>query len=292
MSTNISWTDETINPIVGCSRVSPGCARCYAATAAKSPRLQQFSQYQAVSEWDGTVQFVESQLIKPLHWKKPKKIFVCSMADLFHANVPFEWIDQVMAVVVLCSQHTFQVLTKRPERALEYFSQAKLWVNWYEAAKNHLWGAVGENFGGLINLQQYFIEQPFPLRNLWLGTSTENQAMANKRIPILLQIPAAIRFLSCEPLLEEIDLKLFNYSPSWVIVGGESGPGSRPCHIEWIESIVQQRQQSNTPVFVKQLGANAYYHQQRFKTRDSKGGDIEEFPQQLQIREFPHSICH
>jgi protein gp37 len=98
MTTNISWTDETINPIVGCSRISEGCQKCYAATAAKSPRLQQFPQYQSVSNWDGTVEFVKSQLIKPLHWRKPKKIFVCSMADLFHANVPDEWIHQVMTV--------------------------------------------------------------------------------------------------------------------------------------------------------------------------------------------------
>ncbi|MBW4690046.1 MAG: phage Gp37/Gp68 family protein [Komarekiella atlantica HA4396-MV6] len=329
MSTNIEWCDETINPIVGCSRLSEGCKHCYAATAAKSSRLQQFSQYQTVSEWDGTVEFVKSQLIKPLHWRKPKKIFVCSMADLFHANVPFEWIDQVMAVVALCPQHTFQVLTKRPERALKYFRQPQLWVKWYEAAKEHLWGAIGENFGGLINLQQYFIDQPFPLPNLWLGTSTENQAMADKRIPILLQIPASLRFLSCEPLLEEITLsryhnngigylghkikcpncgvtginppdKYYQYcwqcnsemerkepTISWIICGGESGPNSRPCHIEWIESIVIQCQESNTPVFVKQLGANAHHQGQRFKTRDKKGGEIEEFPEQLRIREFP-----
>ncbi|MBE9038610.1 phage Gp37/Gp68 family protein [aff. Roholtiella sp. LEGE 12411] len=288
MPTNISWADETINPIVGCSRVSPGCQKCYAASAANSPRLKQFPQYQAVSKWDGAVEFVNSQLLKPLHWRKPKKIFVCSMGDLFHANVPFEWIDQIIAVIALCPQHTFQILTKRPERALEYFSQPKLWVKWYEAALAHLWGAIGENFGGLINLQQYFIEQPSPLPNLWLGTSVENQQTADKRIPILLQIPAVVRFLSCEPLLGEIDLKII---PNWVICGGESGPNSRPCHIEWLESIVRQCQASNTSVFVKQLGANAILQNQRFQTRDKKGGDIEEFPQQLRIREFPYLIC-
>ncbi|MCC5632485.1 phage Gp37/Gp68 family protein [Nostoc sphaeroides CHAB 2801] len=209
MSTNIQWCDETWNVIVGCSRVSgsPGCARCYAAKAAKSPRLQQFPQYQTVSNWDGTVEFVKSQLIKPLCWKKPKIIFVCSMADLFHANVPDEWIHQVMAIAALSPQHTFQILTKRPERMKEYFSQQSLWIKWYEAAKENLWDAVSEKFGGLINLQQYFIDQPFPLPNVWLGASTENQLMAAKRIPILLQIPCSVRFLSCEPLLEEIDLR-------------------------------------------------------------------------------------
>ncbi|MCC5616603.1 phage Gp37/Gp68 family protein [Nostoc sp. CHAB 5836] len=277
MSTNIQWCDETWNIIVGCSRISSGC--------------QQFPQYQNVSNWDGTVEFVKSQLIKPLSWRKPKKIFVCSMADLFHENVPFEWIDQVMAVIALSPQHTFQVLTKRPLRALEYFSQQSLWVKWYEAAEKYLWDAVSENFGGLINLQQYFIEQHFPLPNVWLGTSTENQAMADKRIPILLETPAAVRFLSCEPLLGEIDLKLFHVipepNPNWVICGGESGPLSRPCNIEWIESIVQQCQSAKVPVFVKQLGANAHLGGQRFKTRNKKGGEIEEFPKLLKIREFP-----
>ncbi len=303
MSTNIEWTNETWNVIVGCSRISSGCQKCYAATAAASPRLQQFPQYQAVSKWDGTVQFVESQLLKPLSWRKPKRIFVCSMADLFHANVLDEWIHQVMAVVALSPQHTFQILTKRPERMKEYFSQPNLWVKWYEAASVNLWDAVSDKFGGLINLQQYFTLQPFPLPNLWLGTSTENQQMADKRIPILLQIPAAIRFLSCEPLLEEIDFRqagaiqrlisddyeweLVNEDIQWIVVGGESGPQSRPCHIEWIESIVQQCQQSQTPVFVKQLGANAYYQGQQFKTRDKKGVEIKEFPLQLQLQEFP-----
>lgn len=309
MSTNIQWCDETWNVIVGCSRVSgsPGCARCYAATAAKSPRLQQFPQYQAVSNWDGTVEFVKSQLIKPLSWKKSKRIFVCSMADLFHTNVPDEWIHQVMAVVALSPQHTFQILTKRPERMKEYFSQQSLRVKWYEAAKENLWDAVSEKFEGLINLQQYFIDQPFPLPNVWLGTSTENQQMANKRIPILLQIPAAVRFLSCEPLLEEIDFRqggaiqklisdsyeweLVNEDIQWIVVGGESGPNSRPCHIEWLESIVQQFHAAKTPVFVKQLGANAIFGGQRFKTRDKKGGDIEEFPKHLQVRKFPFSVC-
>lgn len=308
MSTNIQWCDETWNVIVGCSRVSgsPGCARCYAAKAAKSPRLQQFPQYQTVSNWDGTVEFVKSQLIKPLSWKKPKRIFVCSMADLFHANVPDEWIHQVMAVVALSPQHTFQILTKRPERMKEYFSQQSLWIKWYEAAKDFLWDAISEKFGGLINLQQYFIDQPFPLPNMWLGTSTENQPMANKRIPILLEIPAAVRFLSCEPLLEEIDLRqggaiqklisdsyeweLVNEDIQWIVVGGESGPNSRPCHIEWLESIVQQCHAAKTSVFVKQLGANAIFGGQQFKTRNKKGGEIVEFPLHLQVREFPFFI--
>ncbi|GAX38934.1 phage Gp37/Gp68 family protein [Nodularia sp. NIES-3585] len=292
MTTKIQWCDEVWNPIVGCSRISTGCQNCYAATAAKSPRLQQFKQYETVNEWDGTVQFVESQLSKPLHWRKPKKIFVCSMADLFHENVPFEWIDQVFAVMHFAKQHTFQVLTKRPQRALEYFTDYLPDVGtWVQIP--HLQSSVN-------------LSRVIPLPNVWIGTSTENQAIADRRIPILMQIPAAKRFLSCEPLLEEIDFvqadifqklisddhewELVNEYIHWVIVGGESGPNSRPCHVEWIQSIVTQCHSSNTPVFVKQLGSNVYLNQQRFKTHDRKGGDIQEFPTQLRIRKFPFFV--
>ena len=121
MPTGINWSDETWNQIVGCSRVSPGCVNCYAATSAKSPRLQQFPQYQSTRDWNGTIAFVESAIAKPLKWKKPRKIFVCSMSDLFHENVTDEMRDRVFSVMALCPQHTFQVLTKRPERAVRYF---------------------------------------------------------------------------------------------------------------------------------------------------------------------------
>ncbi|WP_414572323.1 DUF5131 family protein [Nostoc sp. CCY 9925] len=119
MTTNIQWADETWNVIVGCSKISPACKNCYAATAAKSARLQQFPQYQKVAAWDGTVEFVCSQLLKPLSWKKPKKIFVCSMSDLFHENIPFEWIDKVMAVIALSRQHTLEENQKEEKHIQE-----------------------------------------------------------------------------------------------------------------------------------------------------------------------------
>lgn len=301
MSTNIQWCDETINPIVGCSRISPGCQKCYAATAAQSARLQRFPQYQAVSKWDGSVEFVESQLLKPLSWKKPKRIFVCSMSDLFHENVPDEWIDKVMAVIALSSQHTFQVLTKRPHRAKEYFSQTDLPNRWYQSAIDFLWQAVEKDFGGLINLQTYFMNRPYPLPNLWLGTTVENQDLANQRIPILLEIPAVVRWLSLEPLLGDIKLDFTNYvddwntsvdigchKVSWVVVGGESGRNARPCAIGWLTSVVQQCHSANIPVFVKQLGSNCVVLPGlSFGYSDRKGGDIAEFPPHLQIRQFP-----
>lgn len=297
----IQWTDESWNPVVGCSRISPGCKNCYAATAAQSARLQQFEQYQNVKNWDGEVAFVESQLHKPLKWRSPKRIFVCSMSDLFHENVPDEWRDRVSAVIEKCPQHTFQILTKRPENALKYF-QNKTFKETCEATPD-------------FNLRWKF------LPNVWMGVTVENQQMADKRIPLLLQIPAAVRWLSVEPLLEDIDFldtsvvfveqAMHSKNPqswewdfireqgawedfdilsalNWVVVGGESGRNARPCAIDWLTSIVQQCKNANTPVFVKQLGSNcctlpglAYGY------KDRQGGNIEEFPQELQVREFP-----
>lgn len=297
MTTKIQWCDEVWNVVVGCSRISPGCSQCYAATAAASARLQRFPQYQKVAAWDGTVEFVESQLLKPLSWKKSKKIFVCSMSDLFHENVPDEWIDKVMAVAALCPQHTFQILTKRPERALSYFTR--------------------ENRFAFIDYQAYEIlradrapyyrEHPvvkLPLKNVWMGTTVESQAMADRRISILLEIPAAVRWLSVEPLLEDTKLTFMNYVDNWndlgdkgchkidwVVCGGESGSGSRPCNLAWVRSLIAQCKDADVPVFVKQLGSRPFRekaeHKYPYKISDKKGGKIEEFPEDLRIREFP-----
>lgn len=317
--TNIQWTDETWNIVVGCSRISPGCTNCYAATAAASARLQQFPQYQKVAAWDGTVEFVESQLLKPLSWKNPKRIFVCSMSDLFHENVPDEWIDKVMAIAALLPQHTFQILTKRPERALEYFT--------YE----HRFAFIDYQAYEILRAGRapYYREHPvvkLPLKNVWMGVTCENQAMADRRIPLLLQIPAAIRFLSCEPLLEVIDLSEWLICPQcngermfevirtgprsgvagykkcpkcqdnrfysdlhWIIAGGESGKGARTCSIDWVRSLVRQCQDADVPVFVKQLGSNCQLLPGlAFKYSDRKGGNIDSFPfDDLKIRQFP-----
>jgi protein gp37 len=264
MATSISWTNETWNPLVGCSKLSLGCQKCYAADAAKSARLQQFSQYQKVKEWDGTIEFVESQLLKPLSWRSPKMIFVCSMSDIFHANVKDEWLDQIFAIMAIAHQHTFQILTKRPER------------------------------------MQKFLGGRTPLPNVWLGVSVENQKAADDRIPLLLTTPAAVRFLSCEPLLEAIDLnQRFRTSNNgyeltwldylnWIIIGGESGSNARICSINWIRSIVQQCQPTNVAVFVKQLGSKPIDPPQLWlNLKDRKGGNIDEFPEDLRIRQFP-----
>lgn len=268
MATKIPWTEATWNPIIGCSHASPGCDNCYAERMAKRLFHMQaeecngpYYELAAYNGWTGKTVFVESALEKPLHWKKPRQIFVCSMADLFHESVPFEWIDRVMGMITLCPQHTFQVLTKRPERMLKYFG------GWYS-------------------------KTILPIENLWLGVTAENQEQADIRIPILLQIPAALRFVSVEPMLGKINLGNVSsakndgdpdsgwygkhggypylncltgreycvmagndtdYKLDWVIIGAESGPGRRKCEWKWPENLVNQCHDAGVPCFVKQI---------------------------------------
>jgi protein gp37 len=303
----IEWCDETWNPVVGCSRISAGCKNCYAATSAASGRLQQFPQYQKVKEWDGTIQLVPSQFDKPFKWKSTKRIFTCSMGDLFHDNTPIEYIHVVMACIALNHQHTFMILTKRPENMLQYFNHhwSDLRAAWEQAAIDSLWGIIGKDyggisFGGLINLNSYFHALAFPLPNLMLGTSIENQQAVDDRAEVLntLDEDGWKTFYSVEPLLEKVDLQLIDYPVDWVIVGGESGSNARRCNIEWIGSIVDECDIIKIPCFVKQLGSNAcsygkgdlsyeYTPPGWDKVKDRKFGDIKNFPLGLQVREFP-----
>lgn len=302
MSTKIQWTDEVWNWLVGCSRISEGCVNCYAAEAAKSPRLQQFGQYQQVKNWDGKIEFVESALMKPLKWRKSKKIFTCSMSDVFHENVPFEWIDRAFAVMAICNHHTFQILTKRPERMKEYFDSKphERWIKEIWEINTIAGLFYNPSLGAIVSR----LRQREPLPNVWLGVTVENQQAAEERIPVLLSTPASVRFLSCEPLLEEVDLSehlileyaewdmetsnpmgggtAYAYPIDWIICGGESGNNVRECRIEWIESIVHQCDWAGVPCFVKQLGSNC-----GLKLKSRSGGDIEEFPENLRIRQFP-----
>ena len=177
-------------------------------------------------KWNGTTHFVESALEKPLHWKKPRTIFICSMGDLFHESVPFEWINKVFSITQKCPQHTFLVLTKRPERMRHYFE---------------------------------YVGIKYPYLNVWLGVTAENQEAADKRIPILLQIPAAKRFVSIEPMLGPVDLykqnnMVLGFHLDWVICGGESGPRARPMHPTWIRDTRDQCNRVGIPFFFKQWG--------------------------------------
>lgn len=242
--TSIEWTDASWNPIVGCTEVSPGCANCYAARLAAS-RLRGTQQYGGLAviqdgdrgpssvprhpRWTGEVRFLSERLEEPLHWKKPRRIFVCDMGDLFHEGVKPEWLHQVLRVIFECPQHTFQILTKRAKRMRELMD-----------------GKDGEGrvFGA------------WPFRNVWLGVSVENQHFADERIPLLLDTPASVHFISAEPLLGPVNLHFEWLRPGvdWLICGGESGPNARPMHPDWARALRDQCVTAGVPFFFKQWG--------------------------------------
>jgi protein gp37 len=268
-NSKIEWTDSTWNPLRGCSRVSEGCRNCYAEKIAG--RFSSAGQpFEGVAElkfsnatkggdgkfhgrWTGNIEFIEKHLEDPLRWRKPQRIFVNSMSDLFHENVKDEWIDEIFAVMGACEDaergHTFQILTKRPARMVEYM----------RTRAHKAWNS--RRLG----------RSAFPPRNVWLGVSVENQQTADERIPLLLQAPAVVRFLSCEPLLGAVLLPPFCGDPyhrhsgscsiyariNWVIAGGESGHGARPVHPDWIRGLRDQCKASGVPFFFKQWGEYA-----------------------------------
>lgn len=311
--TSIQWTDESWNPVTGCTKISAGCKNCYAEAMAK--RLHAMGQPNYRNGFKVTLQ--PHMLDLPLKWKKPRRIFVNSMSDLFHEDVPFDFIDQVFAVMGLCPQHDFQVLSKRPERMAEYTQSrsSRFFPDcvhpWIKAGRE-----IAKGRGGRIMNNAAVIVSPVP--NVWIGTSIENQETADERIPWLLRCPAAVRFLSCEPLLADVDLRAVKYmrgnalfvgdeggpeysgSPrgiiGWTIVGGESGPGARPCNVEWIRSIVRQCKDAGVAVFVKQLGSDPFespvygdgtIEGGPLELRDRKGGNMTEWPADIRIREYP-----
>jgi protein gp37 len=285
--TGIEWTDRTWNPVVGCTKVSQGCKLCYAKTihdmrhAAHLAGKKVAPQYAEPFE---RVQLMPDRLTWPLSLRQPSRIFVNSVSDLFHENVPDEFIDRVFAVMALASRHTFQVLTKRPERMLEYVN-AKFshrldpWTTKLASALSDV--AIAKKMAWPLTLS-------WPLPNVWLGVSVENQEAADERIPLLLQTPAAIRFLSCEPLLGPLSLRALGYGRShrgyldalsgetefaevagkphaapplppldWVIVGGESGSSKqhpRPMHPDWARSLRDQCVAAGVPFLFKQWG--------------------------------------
>ena len=267
MSTKIEWADEVWNVVTGCTKVSAGCKNCYAERMAK--RLGgRFGYPPAPDQFKVTLH--PEQLKLPLRWKKPRRVFVNSMSDLFHEDVPDDFIDNVFVYMKMAHAHTFLILTKRPERMLKWFTR---------------WTVGGWDTPGIIkhNAETIFGENStsssitWPRSNIWLGVSVEDQKTANERLPILAQIPAAKRFVSCEPLLGPIDFISDSYARfDWVIVGGESGPGARPMDLEWAESIVTQCEVVGIPVFVKQLGGFP-----------DKRNRMEEWPEELRVRQWP-----
>jgi protein gp37 len=293
--TAIAWTDSTHNFWRGCTKISPGCANCYAEKLVTT-RLQ--------GEWGkGKPRVRLKDFDRPIGWnKKPwicndcveafpdgqiqihrhgnkegqfhrRRVFSLSLGDIGDAEVPIELFNEAMIIVDKCRNLTWQLLTKRP---------ADFQARWNEVCYH--WGRT--NWG------RTNISLP---ANVWMGVSVENQARADELIPQLLDIPAKIRFLSIEPMLEEIDLEQYWPKIDWVIFGGETGPNARPCNIEWIRDGIRQCQSHGVPIFVKQVGSNhivpnidRLFIAEHFRTfSDKKGGDMAEWPEDMRIRQFP-----
>lgn len=225
--TAIEWTDATWNPIVGCSIVSPGCTNCYAMKWANqrldgsiySPQYSRTTKkVNGTAVWTGKVAIAPDHIVTaPLRWKKPRRIFVNSMGDLFHESVPDEWIDKVFAVMALAPQHTFQVLTKRSMRTREYVIPAlahRIGMAAFEMVLNdHVSNPKSQLGSGVVLRGDIPHLQAWPLPNVWLGVSAEDQARADERIPDLLATPAAVRFVSAEPLLGPVDFENIDIVP-------------------------------------------------------------------------------
>lgn len=335
----IEWTDASWNPVRGCSRVSAGCENCYAEKIAarfSGPGLP----YEGLAvfkdknrnararktAWTGEVRFVPERLVEPLCWTRPRRIFVNSMSDLFHEKLTNEQIAAVFGVMAACPQHTFQVLTKRPQRMLAWFewvAKERTGLAAFPLAPQMICALHATEMSGR-SWSVPHVER-WPLPNVWLGTSTENQKAADERTGLLLRCPAALHFVSVEPLLGPIrfglnlsGVRLANGDRwqgalpllRWVIVGGESGPGARPCKIDWIRGIVAECAEAEVPVFVKQLGALPAVDTEEeaaswpavdrwfpkhpalpgkvvVQLHDRKGAETDEWPRDLRLRQFP-----
>ena len=263
--TTIEWTDSTWNPVTGCTKVSPGCHRCYAETISR-----RFGGTPAFPHgFDVTLR--PERLDQPLRWRKPRRVFVNSMSDLFHTDVPDEYIARIFAVMALAPEHTFQVLTKRHGRMRSLFN-SDLREQVAEEITDLIAGGVRLKGARLVferdtDAGNLWAPETWPLPNVWLGVSVEDQKRADLRIPALLRTPAAVRFLSCEPLLGPVDLTDYlgighggdssEDGPSlidWVIAGGESGHDARPMHPDWARCLRDQSQAVGVAYHFKQWG--------------------------------------
>lgn len=255
--TSIEWTDETWNPVRGCTKISPGCKHCYAETFAERWRGVPGHPYEKGFD----LRLVPEKLAEPLRRRKPTTYFVNSMSDLFHEGVPDEYIAAVFGVMAACPQHTFQVLTKRSERMHDFFpwlAASGVSAHIYGSNRGARWYAWNRDIGSAhvfpSSLDYKDPEQwPWPLPNVWLGVSVEDRKYGLPRIDELRATPAAVRFLSVEPLLEDLG-QLDLSGIGWVIVGGESGPGARPMEPVWAQSIRDQCVAAGVAFFFKQWG--------------------------------------
>lgn len=265
-ATTISWTDQTWNPTSGCDRLSPGCDHCYALTLAK--RLKAMGQPRYQNDGDPRTSgpgfkltLHPEALDEPLYWRKPRRVFVNSMSDLFHKDVPATFVGSVWNTMAIAERHTFQILTKRPHR------MASILLDFEQAGWT--WRRHDLHWCGPVR---------GPLANVWLGTSIETDRYTF-RADYLRDTPAAVRFLSLEPLLGPLP-SLDLTGIDWVIIGGESGPGARPMELAWAEDIAARAQAAGVAVFVKQLGT---------VTGGRTHQDVDTFPASLRLRDFPRA---
>lgn len=328
----IAWTDETWNPIRGCSRVSEGCRHCYAERVAArfSGPGQPYEGLVTIGEkgarWNGRVRIVREHLSDPLRWRRPRRVFVNSMSDLFHESIPFNEVAAIFGVMAAAREHTFQVLTKRPARALAFFE----WLGHPAFEGRAPFDVCAEYAIRRLGTKQIARSRlmdptaPWPPPNVWLGVSVEDQATADERIPLLLRCPAAVRWVSYEPALGPVrfdavrERKLESYGGmnyhavnaltgyrdeksldarlDWIVVGGESGAGARPFDVAWALSTIDQCKRAGVACFVKQLGANPFHgivagfplHGRALS--DRKGADMSEWPEALRVREWPKAV--
>jgi protein gp37 len=306
--TKIEWTDATWNPILGCSRVSEGCRHCYAeGIAARFAGSKKPSVYSGLAvmanghpQWTGKIAETK-QLLDPLHWRRPRRVFVNSMSDLFHENVTRKMLVDIAVVMTLCYWHTFQILTKRPENAGIWPAVVAEAMQQCLRLERNGGTAPAGVFGALDLRRRDKMPWVEPLPNVWLGVSIENQPTADERIPLLLETPAALHFVSAEPLLGLVNVERWvgtlcvhedSYTEEdtgatvcrqcetealldWVICGGESGREARPMDPEWARSLRDQCKAADVPFFMKQMGSAFGPH---------KGHEL---PAELDIKQFP-----
>ena len=328
----IEWCTSTWTIAVGCTRVDARCEHCYAipfvhrklhASHEGLTKLRGKDAARPGVDWNGIVRTLPERLADPLRWKKPRRIFVGSMTDLFHPAIPFEYIAAVFGVMAACPHHTFLVLTKRPERAREFFA----WVttadqlalmHGLDDGRGTWWTARAMEHA--VSLAWRIPRGPWPLPNVHIGVSVSDQTTADGAIPVLLELPAAVRWVSYEPALGPV---VFDCERGWlccgmddrggphidtIVVGGESGPSARPFHIEWARDVISQCRDTNCKVYVKQMGSQTICMECNGTGRgdgpggycwgcggatnavqrlsDRKGGDMSEWPSDLRIREW------
>ncbi len=319
--TTIEWSDRSWNPTRGCSSVSPGCENCYAARQAlrfsnlvngrPGPYKGLVRRMKSgLPQWTGKVPLIKKALAEPLSWHGPLEIFVNSMSDLFHKELDDQEIASVFGVMAERQDLLFQVLTKREDRLLDWYAKLEGAVASCVAPAQTVYCLIAAQralgvCSDVIGLRQP--TAPWPLPNVAIGVSAETQHYADLRWEKLSQVPAVLRWISMEPLLGPITMRRWATLPDWIVVGGESGPGSRPCEVSWIEDLVRECQQLGVKVFVKQVGRRPLIRQNYItqwassvtakcwsaqyldlfegRTKHIKGGDPAEWPGHLRIRE-------